>query len=31
MKLGAQFYTIRDKAKTPEGIRESMLKMKEIL
>ena len=30
MKLGAQFYTIRDKAKTPEGIRESMLKMKEI-
>ena len=30
MKLGAQFYTIRDKAKTPEGIRESLLKMKEI-
>ena len=30
MKLGAQFYTIRDKAKTPEGIRASLLKMKEI-
>ncbi len=30
MKLGAQFYTIRDKTKTPEGIRQSFAKMKEI-
>ena len=30
MKIGAQFYTIRDKTKTPEGIRASFAKMKEI-
>ena len=30
MKIGAQFYTIRDKTRTPEGIRASFAKMKEI-
>lgn len=30
MKLGAQFYSIRDKAKTPEGIRNSFKAMKDI-
>ena len=30
MKLGAQFYSIRDKSKTPEGIRESFKTMKDI-
>ena len=30
MKLGAQFYSIRDKVKTPEGIRASFKAMKDI-
>ena len=30
MKLGAQFYSIRDKVKTPEGIRNAFKEMKDI-
>ena len=30
MRLGAQFYSIRDKVKTPEGIREAFKTMKDI-